>query len=214
MRGAGEVNTGDLQVASVDVALVQRYVTVGGDLLCGAAAHVVVLAVDGRAAAAVYLREVDGTVFGVVGNRPDAGARLYPGLVAVGIVVRDEVREVIHREHGVLVEIIGLIICAACHAGAVYDSGGAVADVVVIVGISGAVHLGAGQLTAGVVAEGICHRGVVARGGASERASGRIVSVAAVGNACVAAAVEHAGEQLALRFVVLREVMLLDCVST
>ena len=214
MGGAGEVHTGDLQVVSVDITLVQCYAAVGGDLLCGAAAHVVVLAVDGRAAAAVYLREVGGTVFSIVADGSDAGAGLYPGLVAVGIVVRNEVGEIIHREHGVLVEIIGQIICAACHAGAVYDSGGAVADIVVIVGISGAVHLGAGQLTAGVVAEGVCHRGVVARGGARERASERIVSVAAVGNAGIASLVEHAGEQLALRFVVLREVMLLDCVST
>ena len=91
---------------------------------------------------------------------------------------RDKVREIILREHSVLVEIIGQIICAACHAGAVYDSGGAVADVVVIVSIGGIIHLGASQLAAGVVPEGICHRGIVARGGAGERAAERIVGVA------------------------------------
>ena len=45
----------------------QCYAAVGGDLLRGAATHVVVLAVDARAAAGVYLGEVSRAVVGIVG---------------------------------------------------------------------------------------------------------------------------------------------------
>ena len=46
MRGAGEVATGDLQVASVDVALMECYTAVAGYLFSGAAAVGVVAAFD------------------------------------------------------------------------------------------------------------------------------------------------------------------------
>ena len=87
----------------------QCYVTINAYLLRSAAAHVVVFAVNGGAAVGVYLREIRRAVFSVVADGPDAGAGLHAALVAVGIVLRDEVGDIIHREHGVLVECIGLV---------------------------------------------------------------------------------------------------------
>ena len=109
MGCAGEVERCNLQVAPVDVALVKRHVVVDGDGLRCAAAHVVVFAMDACAAAGVYLGEIRRAVLGIVADGPDTGAGLHSGLVAGGIIGRDEVGDVIHREHGVLVECIGLV---------------------------------------------------------------------------------------------------------
>ena len=51
---AGEVDAGNLQVAAVDVALMQRYIAIHHDPLDSAATHVVALAII---AAAICLRE-------------------------------------------------------------------------------------------------------------------------------------------------------------
>ena len=51
---AGEVDTGNLQVAAVDVALMKRHIAIDHNPLDSAAAHVVVLAII---AAAICLRE-------------------------------------------------------------------------------------------------------------------------------------------------------------
>ena len=107
---AGEVDTSDLQIAAVDVALLKRDIVAYGDHLRGAEAHVVVLAMHGGDGAVCRLAGEDrGAVFGIVADGPDAGAGLHAALVAVGIVLRDEVGDIIHREHGVLVECIGLV---------------------------------------------------------------------------------------------------------
>ena len=107
---AGQVERCNLQVAPVDVALVQRHTTIDCNLLRGAAAHVVVLAVHGGDGAVNRLAgKIRRAVLGIVADSPDAGARLHSGLVAGGIVRWDEVGNIIHREHGVLVERIGLV---------------------------------------------------------------------------------------------------------
>ena len=81
---AGEVDAGNLQVAAVDVALMQRDTAVGGYLLRCAAAHVVVLAMHGGDGAVCCLAgEVRGAVFGIVGDSPDADTCLHMRLVAV-----------------------------------------------------------------------------------------------------------------------------------
>ena len=82
---AGEVERCNLQVAPVDVALVQRDTAVGGYLLRCAAAHVVVFAMDACAAAGVYLGKIRRAVLGIVADGPDVGAGLHAGLVAGGI---------------------------------------------------------------------------------------------------------------------------------
>ena len=89
MRGAREITAGDLQVAAVEVALVQRDIAVHRDLLRGAAAHGIIFAVDACAAAAVHLREVRRAVLGIVADGPDAGAGLHARLVAIRIVGGD-----------------------------------------------------------------------------------------------------------------------------
>ena len=73
--GAGEVAGGDLQVATVDVAVVKGYGTVGGYLFRSAAALGVVGAV--YYGGTVVTGEGGGAVFGVVGDAPDAGGGLH-----------------------------------------------------------------------------------------------------------------------------------------
>ena len=202
MVTAGEITTGDLQVAPVDVTLVQRDTAVDCNLLRGAATHVVVFAMDACAAAAVDFCEIRGAVFGIVAHRPDTGGGLYAGLVASFIVGWDEIGDIIHREHGVLVERVALV---AGDFFRVFLCGGAVADVVVGVAIAAVVDGGAGELAAGVVAKAVSHRLIIAGGAAGERTPDRIVSVGALHQTGAAALVVHAGEQVALRLVFLRE---------
>ena len=199
---AGEVERCDLQVAPVDVTLVQRDTTIGGHLLGSTTAHVVVFAMDACAAAAVDFREIRGAVLCIAAHRPDTGGGLYAGLVASFIVAWDEVGDIIHREHGVLVERVALV---AGDFFRVFLCGGAVADVVVGVAIAAVVDGGAGELAAGIVAKAVSHRLIIAGGAAGERAAERVVSVGALHQTGAAALVVHAGEQVALRLVALCE---------
>ena len=98
---AGEVYTGDLQIAAVDVALLERDIVAYGDHLGGAAAHVVIGAVHGGAARGIDPVEIDGAVPGVVVHRPDTGAGLHACLVTIRIILRLEIDITIHRESGV-----------------------------------------------------------------------------------------------------------------
>ena len=202
MATASKVAASNLEVASVQESLVQRDTTIDGHLLGGAAAHVVVLAMDARAAAGINHREVRRAVLGIVADSPDAGARLHAGLVAGGIVGRDEVGNIIHREHRILVERIGLV---AGDFLRILLCGLAVADVVVVVGVAAVVHRGGSEFAAVVVAEAVVDGLPVAGGAAGERAAECIVGVAALGHGGAAALVEHAGEQVTLRLVALRE---------
>ena len=85
---AGEVDAGHLQIAAVDIALVQRHIIAHSYLLGGAAAHVVIGAVHGGAARGIDPVEIDGAVLGVVVHRPDTGAGLHAGLVTIRIKSR------------------------------------------------------------------------------------------------------------------------------
>ena len=62
---AGEVTAGDLQVASVEVSLMERYFSVYCYLFGRAAAHVVIGAFDDRVR--LCIGEAHGAVFGIVG---------------------------------------------------------------------------------------------------------------------------------------------------
>ena len=96
---AGKVDAGNLQVAAVDVALMQRYITIDHNPLDSAAAHGVVLAMNGSDGVICrYTDEFCGAVFGIVAHSPDTGARLHSCLVTVCIVLRLEVNHtIIHR---------------------------------------------------------------------------------------------------------------------
>ena len=83
--------------------------------------HAAAKAVKGHRDDRVALRPADGSILGVVDNRPNAGLGLDERLVAVGVVLRHEV-----VNGGVLVEIIGGVGLAL--------GDGAVADVVIGVG--------------------------------------------------------------------------------
>lgn len=157
---------------------------------------------DACAAAAVDFREIRGAIFGIVAHRPDTGGGLHAGLVASFIVGWDEVGDIIHREHGVLVERVALV---AGDFFRVFLRGGAVADIVVGVAIAAVVDGGAGELAAGVVAKAVGHRLIIAGGAARERATERIVGVGTLHQTGAAAFVMHAGEQVALRLVFLRK---------
>ena len=192
--GAGEVTTGDLQVAAVNVALVEGDAAVGGYLLGGAAAHGVIAALDDGGA--IGTGEAHGAVLGVVLHAPDAGGGLHRGLVAICIEGGGEI-----AHDGVLIQLIGRVRRHFLTLGGCVS----IADVVVGVAVGAAVDCGAGKFAAGVVHEAVVYRPAVAGGAAGERATERVVAVAALHHFRIAAAVGHADEQVALRFVALRE---------
>ena len=194
---AGEVERCDLQVAPVDVTLVQRDTTIGGHLLGGTTAHVVVFAMDACAAAAVDFREIRGAVLCIAAHRPDTGGGLYAGLVASFIVAWDEVGDIIHREHGVLVERVALV---AGDFFRVFLCGGAVADVVVGVAIAAVVDGGRSQLGAGIMSEGVIHHRALSSGVASGRSPERVVAVGTLRHKSSTSVIGHAGEQISLNF--------------
>ena len=192
MIAAGEVERGNLEIASVDVMLVERDVSVYRHLLIRSASHAVVGAF--HYGVAFRIGEAYRAIFGVVDDLPDTRFRFDAGLVAVCIEERSEGSFLILLNGGVLVERIGSVFCAACHAGAVFDSGGAVANVVVIVLIILAVHLCCRQFGAGIVGESIIHyrafAGCIASGGASEV----VVHILALRHEGGASVVGHSGE--------------------
>ncbi len=203
VAGAGEVATGDLEVAAVDVALMEGDVTVGCHLLGGAAAMGVVAAFDDRCL--VFTGEANGAVFRVVLHTPDTGGGLDQRLIAICIEGGSEDRFLVLLDGCILIKFIGRVRCTACHAGALFESGGAVADVVVGVAVVDAVDCGAGQFGAGVVHEAVVYRLAVSGGAASERAAECVVGIGTLGHEGGAAMVGHADEQVALRFVALCE---------
>jgi len=85
---AGEVYTGYLEIAAVDVALAQRHLIAHSHLLGGAAAHVVIGAVHGGAARGIDPVEIDEAVLGVVVHCSDTGAGLHTGLVTIRIKIK------------------------------------------------------------------------------------------------------------------------------
>ena len=189
------IDGGDLQVAPVDEAQVAGDAAVGCHLLGGATPHGVVCAFDYGVARAI--REAHGAVFGVVLHSPDASGGFHQCLVAIGIEGGSEL-----THGGVLVEVVRRI----CGDGFDLSGRGAVADVVVGVAVAVAAKGGGAQLAALVVAEAVAARGLTTAGGAAgKRAPKCVVAVAALGDGGVAAFVAHPREQVALRFIALRQ---------
>ena len=109
MIAAGEVERGNLEIASVDVSLMQRYCTVACHLLICSAAHAVVGTFHHSVAFCVG--EAYRAIFGIVDDLPDTRFRFNAGLVAVCIELWGECRCRILLNGGVLVERIGGIAC-------------------------------------------------------------------------------------------------------
>ena len=199
VAGAGEVATCELQVTAVDVALMKRDAAIRCHLFGGAASVGVVAAFDDGSA--IRTREADGAVFCVVLYRPDTGGGLDQRLVAICIKGGHESGFLVLLDGGVLVKVVGCV-CRHC-----LTLGGCVsiADVVVGVAVGVAVDCGAGKFAAGVVHEAVVYRLAVAGGAAGERAAERVVAVGTLCHKGGTTVVGHADEQVALRFVALRE---------
>jgi len=148
---AGEVDAGDLQVAAIDVALVERDAAIGCYLLVCAAAHAIIGAFNDCIAFAV--REARRAVFCVVDGAPDICFGLDKRLVPVGIELRDVRCGTIFRDGGVLVERVG-IVHRCC---VVLQRELPIAYVVVGVLIFLAADCGLRQFGAGVMSKGIVH---------------------------------------------------------
>ena len=99
---AGEVDASNLQIATVNIALVKRYRTIGCYLLVGAATLAVISAFHHH----VAVGEVHRAVFGIVGDEPDTCGGFHQRLVAVGIEGGSEITHC-----GVLIQLIGGIAC-------------------------------------------------------------------------------------------------------
>ena len=197
---ADGVDGRDLQVAPVDVAQVVRDAAVDRDLARVAAAHVVIGAFhDG---CAVFAREGHGTVLRVVDDVPDAGACFDLGLVAVRVKGRDEGCLFAGLNRGVLVQVVGVV-------GGGFFRGFlcrlAVADVIVAVAVGVRAEGGRDQFAAVVVREGVVLHAALPGGAAVGRASEGVIAVAALDDEGAAAVVLHAGEQVAVLFIALRE---------
>ena len=80
---AGEVNAGNLQVTTVQIALVQRDGTVYGNHLECSSAHAIIGA--GNHGTGRLIGEADGAVLCVVDYPPNACSSLYHCLIATGI---------------------------------------------------------------------------------------------------------------------------------
>ncbi len=188
---AGEVDTGDLQVATIDVTLVECDAAVDGHFLVGAAALAVVRAF--HHGVAITVGEGNRSIFGVVDGAPDAGIGLDERLVAIGIELRDECSGTVLADGGVLIECVGIvhgdIISFCCLL--------SVADVIIGVLVVCAVDCGRGQLGAGIMSEGVVHDLAVAGGIASGGTSKDVVCILTLCHKCAATMVSHAGEQVA-----------------
>ena len=199
MIAAGEVTAGDLQVASVEVSLVQRYCTVACHLLICSASHAVVGAF--HYGVAFRIGEAYRAVFGIVDDLPDACFRFDAGLVAVCIEERSEGSFLILLNGCVLVERIGgvgggFVTLRCC---------GAVANVVVIVLIILAVHLCCRQFGAGIVGESIIHYRAFAGGIAGGGAAEGVVHILTLRHEGCASMIRHAREQVAVFLIALRQ---------
>ena len=101
--GADGVAVVGIQPLDAEVVVVNE-AEVRGNLIvsCLLIVHAAAKAVEGHRDDRVAELPADGAVFGIVGNRPNAGLSLDEGLIAIVVVLR---REVI--DGGVLVEVVG-----------------------------------------------------------------------------------------------------------
>ena len=107
MVAASKVDAGYLQVATIDVALVQSDTAVDCHLLIGAAPHGIVGAFNHRVAFAI--REARGAVFSIVHRAPDTGFGLDERLISIGIELRDERNTPVYGNGRVLIQRIGTV---------------------------------------------------------------------------------------------------------
>ena len=194
MTGASEVAASNLEVAPIQESLVQRDSSVGCYLFGGTAALGIVTTLDDNGF--VLAGEATWAIFCVVLHAPDTGGGLYKRLVAICIKGGGEI-----THGGVLIKIVSLIRRDFLTLGSKI----AISDIVVGVAIAAVVDGGTGELAAGVVAKAVGHRLIIAGGAAGERATERIVGVGTLHQTGAAAFVMHAGEQVSLRLVFLRE---------
>ena len=103
----GEIHASNLQVAAVEITMVECHAAVGCYLLVGAASHGIIGAFHHRAA--VSVREAHRAILRIVHSAPDAGLSLDERLVSIGIVLRHEGGDTILRDGGVLVERAGIV---------------------------------------------------------------------------------------------------------
>ncbi len=192
MIAAGEVERGNLEIASVDVSLMQRYCTVACHLLICSASHAVVDAF--HYGVAFCVGEAYRAIFGIVDDLPDTRFRFDAGLVAICIELWGECRFLILLNGGVLVERIGgvgggFVTLRCC---------GAVANVIVIVLIIVTAYLCCRQFGAGVVGEAIVYHRTFAGGIAGGGAAEGVVHILALRHEGSASVVGHAGEQVSV----------------
>ena len=192
--GARQVTASDLEVAAVEEAAVLGYAAVGGDLLGGAAAHGIVGALDRHGV--VTFNKKNRAVFGVIGDGPDAGARLDERLVAVRVKGGVEA-----AFGGVLVQAVGTIGCR----GAVFNSGGTITDRVIGIAVVCAVHSCRRQFAPRVIPKRVLRPGAVAGEVAGGGTTEDVIGVAAADDEGVSAAVVHLRQQVSLRLIALRE---------
>ena len=176
MIAAGEVERGNLEIASVDVSLMQRYCTVACHLLICSAAHAVVGAF--HYGVAFRVGKAYRAIFGVVNDLPDTRFCFDAGLVAICIEERGECSFLILLNGGILIERIGGVgggfVTLYC--------GYSITDVVVIVLIIVTVYQCSRQFGAGVMSETIVHYRAfasgIAGGGAHLRLQPRLAELA------------------------------------
>ena len=192
---ASQVAARNLEITAINIALVERDAAVDRHLLGSPAPHVVIGTF--HSSAAIRIAEQRGTILRIVSNGPDARACLYERLIARIVEGRYEV-----PDGGVLIQTV---CCIGSYSLCGFLSSLAIADVIVIVGIALAGDRGSGQLAAVVVGEGIAHALPIARCAAESGAAERIVGIGTACHLCIAALVEHAGEQVAFVLIAKRK---------
>ena len=171
---AGEVDAANLQIAAVDVALVERDAAVYGYLFEGSSPHGIVLTL--YQGVTFTVGEGDRAIFRVVDGAPDAGISFDKRLVAISIELRLEGRTAVFGDSGVLVELI----CLVHGRRVVLQRELSITNVVIGVLVVRPIDRSDFQLGAAVVSEGIVHNATLAGGIASGRAAKGIVAVLAL----------------------------------
>ena len=192
---AREVEGCDLQVAPVEVVLVEGDYSVDGYFFHVAPPHVVVAVFDDGVA--VLAGEADGAVVGVVVDGPFPRLCLEGGLIAVGVVGGEEGFRRILPDGGVLVEVVGVVRGFEVF----FLRGFAVAYVVISISVLVGSQGRAGEFASSVVGEGVLPGGCLPGAGAGGGAAECIVGVASKDDSGGAPRGVDGGGEVALRFV-------------
>jgi len=196
---ASEVDAGDLQVAAINVALVQSDTAVDCHLLVRATAHGVIGTF--HHCVAFRVGEAHGAILRVVHGAPDTAFGLDERLISIGIELRDERSAPIYGNGGVLIERIGIVHGGLAILQREFTVPYVIIGVLVILAVDSCYH----QFGAGIVREGVVHHHPLSRSIAGGRASEDIVCVLKLRYKGAATMVSHAGEQVTIRLVGLRK---------